>query len=155
MRIKDTLAGVLLILLGVACILQARSFPPSPGQKIGPDLFPSLMGGGLAVCGLIFIASAGWRGRAWVQLDDWVRRPRMVFNGLLVISVLIAYALLVDTMGFFLTAFAFLSVLFLAFGVRRRWIPLLSAVVTFAMHFVFYTMLRVPLPWGWLERLAW
>ena len=31
----------------------------------------------------------------------------------------------------------------------------LAAGVTLALHFAFYTLLHVPLPWGWLEGIAW
>ena len=71
------------------------------------------------------------------------------------VGALIFYALAVDTLGFFITAFLFLAVLFLAFGVSRRWIAPLAVAVTIGLHFAFYSLLRVPLPWGWLESLAW
>ncbi len=41
--------------------------------------------------------------------------------------------------------------LFLAFGVARRWILPLAASVTLVIHYAFYSLLRVPLPWGVLE----
>jgi putative tricarboxylic transport membrane protein len=156
MRFNDTLSGILLFVFGVAVAAYAQTFPASPGQNIGPGLFPALVGGGLGLCGLTLIRS-GWRerGAGWLEFDEWVRRPRMVLNGLLVIADLIFYALVVERIGFFVTAFVFLAVLLLAFGVRRRWIPLLAAAVTVGLHVSFYTFLRVPLPWGWLEGIAW
>ncbi len=36
------------------------TFPPFPGQKYGPSLFPRILGGGLVICGLLLMA----RGRA-------------------------------------------------------------------------------------------
>ncbi len=49
----------------------------------------------------------------------------------------------------------FLAVLFVAFKVNRRRIVPLAVVVTFSIHYAFYTLLRVPLPWGLLEGIAW
>jgi putative tricarboxylic transport membrane protein len=49
----------------------------------------------------------------------------------------------------------FLSALFVAFGVRRIWIAPVALVATIVIHFGFYTLLRVPLPWGVLEAIAW
>ena len=156
MRLNDTLTGILLFLFGLAVVGCAQTFPPSPGQPIGPGLFPALIGGGLGLCGLTLLrAGLRQRGAAWVECDEWVRRPRMVFNAALVIADLIFYALAVDRVGFFITAFVFLAVLFLAFGVRQRWILLLAVAVTLALHAIFYTLLRVPLPRGWLEGIAW
>jgi putative tricarboxylic transport membrane protein len=37
---------------------------------------------------------------------------------------------------------------------RLRIVPL-ALIVTFAIHYAFYTLLRVPLPWGVLEGIAW
>lgn len=156
MRLNDTFAGGLFVVIGAAIVIHAQTFPPSPGQNIGPDLFPSVIGAGLALCGLSFIWS-GLRaqGVAWIQPPDWIHRPRMIVNFVVVIADLIFYALVVERAGFFLTAFAFLTILFLAFGVPKRWIPVLATAVALGMHFAFYTMLHVPLPWGWLEGIAW
>lgn len=156
MRLNDALSGLLLVLFGSAVVLYARMFPAMPGQSIGPGVFPMLLGAGLALCG----AALFWSGRkgdgaAWVELEDWARRPRRALNALLVVGALIFYAQVVETVGFFLTALVFLVVLFLAFGVSRRWIAPLAVAVTLGLHLAFYSLLRVPLPWGWLEGIAW
>jgi putative tricarboxylic transport membrane protein len=155
MKLGNTLSGLLLLLFGTVVVLHARGFPAT-GQGAGPGLFPLLAGAGLAGVGALLVCfDRGRRDMHRVELEEWMRRPRMVLNGVLVIGALIFYALAVDTMGFFLTAFSFLAVLFLAFGVKRRWIAPIAAVVTLGLHVTFYTFLRVPLPWGWLERIAW
>ena len=171
MRLNDTLTGILLFVIGVAVAGYAQTFPASPGQDIGPGLFPSVIGCGLALCGVVLLiggvrqsramaatrpeetaSDSGQRsGAAWLEFDEWVRRPRMVLNGALVIADLIFDALAVDRVGFFVTAIVFLTVLLLAFGVRWRWIPVIAVAVTLGLHLVFYTLLRVPLPWGLLR----
>jgi putative tricarboxylic transport membrane protein len=72
-----------------------------------------------------------------------------------VVAMLLFYAVVLHRVGFFLTAFLFLTVLFVSFGVTRKWIVPLSVVTVFLIHYGFYTLLRVPLPWGVLEGLAW
>jgi putative tricarboxylic transport membrane protein len=71
------------------------------------------------------------------------------------ICVNVLYIAVVERVGFVLTAIAYLSALFAVFRVRVRWIVPLAVVVTLAIHYAFYKLLRVPLPWGWLEPLAW
>ncbi len=156
MRLNDLLSGLIVLALGVAVVLHAQSFPAAPRNEIGPALFPQLLGLGLA-CGGLALIRAGWRERAegWVKCDEWVRRPRLIARLVAVVGALIAYALLVDTVGFFATAFVFLVVLLLAFGAPRRWIAPLAIATTLLLHFLFYTLLRVPLPWGWFESFAW
>ena len=73
----------------------------------------------------------------------------------LVIAVNVLYILLVDTLGFIPTAVIYLSVLFAAFGVSPRWNLPIAIIVTLLIHYSFYKMLKVPLPWGVLTRVAW
>ena len=156
MRFSDTSTGLLLLLAGLLIAGYAQTFPPMPGQNVGPGLFPTIVGSGLALLGVL-LALSGLRQReaAHFSADDWTRRPRMVANGALVTADLILYALLVDALGFFLTSLVFLSLLWLAFGVRWRWIGPLAVAVTLAFHYSFYSLLHVPLPWGVFERFAW
>ncbi len=156
MKLGDAASGLLSALLGVTVVLHARTFPPMPGQPVGPSLFPMLIGAGLIVAGVALILS-GLRRRsgAFMALEAWARRPRMLVNFALIIADLLFYALAVDRLGFLITAVLFLTVLFLAFGVRRARILPMAVAVTLVIHYGFCTLLRVPLPWGVLEGIAW
>src|SRR5688572_22827179 len=131
MRLNDTLSGLLLVIFGVVVAIAAAAFSEAAGQKTGPGLFPGIIGVGLALSGAVL----AWSGRRvrdarWLTLEEWVTEPRVALNAALVVGALIFYALAVDTMGFFVTAFVFLAVLFLAFRVSRRWIAPLAVAVT-------------------------
>jgi putative tricarboxylic transport membrane protein len=79
----------------------------------------------------------------------------MVANFTLVIAALIVYALTLPFVGFFITSMVLLSVLMTAFGAPwKRAVPL-AVIVTLLIHYVFYSLLRVALPWGVLEGIAW
>jgi len=161
MKINDAVWGALLILLSVALLVHVRSFPTIPGQKIGPALFPAIIAVGLAVCAslLIFRGIAARKregvGGAWIRADDWVRSPRHLLAFVLTIAVNVFYILAVDWLGFIPVGVIYLSVLFLVFGVRPLWIGPLAIVVTLVIHYAFYKLLKVPLPWGLLKGIAW
>ncbi len=156
MRLSDRVSGLLALVAGLAVVFYTRTFPEMPGQNIGPALFPSLAGAGLAGCGLWLVVADVVRSRApLVTFDDWVTRPRMVANLFVVVGVLVGYILLAEPLGFFVTGMLFLSVLMFAFGAPRRWILPVAVVMTIAMHYAFYTLLRVSLPWGVLRVIAW
>jgi putative tricarboxylic transport membrane protein len=161
MKINDAIWGALLLLLSVAILIHIQSFPNIPGQKIGPSLFPGFIAVGLATCALALIATglAARRGdgkhAAWIDAEPWMRSPRHIVALALVIGVNVFYILFVDVLGFVPTAVIYLAVLFAVFGVRTRWILPLALIVTLAIHYSFYKLLRVPLPWGLLERFAW
>jgi putative tricarboxylic transport membrane protein len=161
MKINDAIWGALLLLLGVAILIHIQSFPNIPGQKIGPSLFPGFIAVGLATCALALIATglAARRGdgkqAAWIDAEPWMRSPRHIAALALVIGVNVFYILFVDVLGFVPTAVIYLAALFAVFGVRMRWILPLALIVTLAIHYSFYKLLRVPLPWGLLEKFAW
>ena len=161
MKINDAIWGALLLLLSVAILIHIQSFPNIPGQKIGPSLFPGFIAVGLAACALALIATslAARRGdgkqAAWIDGAPWMRSPRHIAALALVIGVNVFYILFVDVLGFIPTGAIYLAALFAVFGVRTRWILPLALLVTLAIHYSFYKLLRVPLPWGLLERFAW
>lgn len=156
MKLSDALSGLLSLAFGIAIVAYAATFPPMPGQHVGPSLFPTVVGCGFALFGAGLAASGLRQGAGgWVTFDAWVRRPRMVVNFALVVFAVAFYALAVDVLGFFITAFAVLTALCVAFGARGRWIVPLTLAITCAIHYGFYTLLRVPLPWGVLGGIAW
>lgn len=157
MELSDRLSGLLAVALGVAVILYARTFPPMPGQDIGPSLFPTLIGSGLLLFGGGIAVGAIRRREAGplLHLDPWTRRPRMVANAALVVGAMVAFLVLVTPIGFFLTGTAFLATITIALGGSRVWTVPTALLVTVLIHYAFYSLLRVPLPWGILQGVAW
>lgn len=143
-------------MLGASAVALAQTFPPMLGQSIGPSLFPTLIGGGLVLAGGVLVAPGFRRDRGpWVVIDADLGRPRMALNLVAVVVGLVGYAVIVERLGFFLTSGALLAVLLRAFGVRAKLTAILALVVPVVLHYGFYSVLRVPLPWGVLERMAW
>jgi putative tricarboxylic transport membrane protein len=62
---------------------------------------------------------------------------------------------LVDALGFILTGVVYLATLFTVFGVQLRWVVPIGLGVTLVIHYAFYKLLKVPLPWGLLQGIAW
>lgn len=156
MLLSDRLSGLIATVLGLVVVLFARTFPPMPGQNVGPSLFPTLVGAGLIGFGAWLIVADLRRERtSLVRFDQWTRRPRMVGNAITVVAALVSYILLVQPIGFFITSIAFLTVLMMVFGAGRKWALPIAVVVTFCIHYGFYALLRVPLPWGLFEGIAW
>jgi putative tricarboxylic transport membrane protein len=156
MRMGDRASGILSIAIGAAVTAYAWSFPTAPGHPVGPGAFPAAIGCALVGAGTLLLAGSLRRRRdSWIELPDWMRKPRLVSNFALVLAAVVFYAVAVDRLGFLITAILLLAILFAAFGVRRSRILPLAVAVTLVLHFGFYTLLRVPLPWGMLEGIAW
>ena len=157
MKLNDAVFGLLLLVLGAAVLVTVQAFPTIPGQQVGPALFPGLIAAGLCVGGLILLWR-GWRERAavpWLLLDDWVRSPRHRLAFAVLIASVIFYILLSQRLGFLLTSSVILIALFSVLRVPlHRSVPI-ALVATLIIHFAFYKLLRVPLPWGVLQNYAW
>lgn len=157
MRLNDAVFGVVLLLFSGVMIAYTRTFPAALGQSYGPDLFPTLIGLGLAACGLILLVRglARRREQPLIVLGAWARDPRRVANFALVVGALLLYIFASDLIGFIPVAWLILFVLLLRFGVAA--VPALGIglAATLVIHTLFARFLLVPLPWGLLQPVAW
>ena len=157
MKLSDAIFGLLLLALGAVVIAVVSSYPTIPAQRVGPALFPALIALGLVIGGLLLIAR-GWRDRAmvpWIRFEPWVQSPRHVAGFIGVIGSVVFYIVAANWLGFLLTSLIILTVLFRLFGVALGRSIVIAAIATFVIHFAFYKLLRVPLPWGVLTNYAW
>ncbi len=157
MRVNDALSGAALILFAAVMIAWTTTFPAMPGQAYGSALFPRLIGIGIAGCGALLVLSGlrTWRSERPVVLGDWARSPRHAANLAITLAALVAYILLADEVGFVPVSVAILFVLLVR--LRTRALPSLAIAVaaTLIVQALFAKLLLVPLPWGWLQPIAW
>ena len=157
MKIHDTLFGLFFLALGTLVLYAVKGFPNIPGQPVGPALFPSLIATGLCISGVMLVIK-GLRNQvktAWFEWEDWVHSPRHVLALCVLLGSIVFYIAFANSFGFFATSFIILVALFKALRVAWRRTLIVSLVATFLMHFAFYKLLRVPLPWGVLTPWAW
>ena len=117
--------------------------------------------GGLAVCGALLVLKGlaarrtdGERSE-WILFAGWTRSRHHAFAFALMIGVNVFYIFAVDALGFIPTGVIYLGALFWVFGVRTRWIVPMAIVITLVIHYSFYKLLKVPLPWGVLQGISW
>ncbi|MES2633553.1 MAG: tripartite tricarboxylate transporter TctB family protein [Pseudomonadota bacterium] len=157
MKFNDAIFGLLFVALGGAVLFAVRGYPTIPGQQVGPALFPGLIAVGLCVAGLILIVK-GIKARAahpWMEWEDWVRSPRHVAALAVLIGSIVFYIVAANWLGFLPTAFLILMAMLLVLRVRIGVALVVAVVATLVIHFAFYKLLRVPLPWGLLTPWAW
>lgn len=155
MRIHDSLTGTLLLLLSLAVLWHIQGFPPAAGQPYGPALFPGLIAGGLALASVGLIWQGRRAGGPLVQLGEGLRSPRHLLAFAVTLGGMVFYILAADTLGFIVCSMLILVLLQVALGVRLPMALLCALVATLVIHACFYKLLRVPLPWGWLQAIAW
>ena len=159
MKVNDAISGVVLVLLSGVVYVLTWDYPGMPGQPYGPALFPRLIAVLMALTGLTLIVSGlrRWRERPALVFAQWVRSPRHAAGLLAVILSVVFYIYASKSLGFVLTGFIILSVLFLLLRGRAHvWSSLaIAAVTTIAIQQFFGELLRVPLPWGVLQNVGW
>lgn len=164
MKLSDRLTGLGLVALGVAAYLGGSKLPPVPGQQVGPNVFPMVVGAGLAICGALIALGVGSKFEEEAEAEvaqhadhaaasappragpAWLDTLRTFAPPLL----LLFYVLVVERIGFVPTAFIVVFATSLAMGARLKLALPLAAVAPVLAHLVFYKLLRVPLPAGWL-----
>ena len=148
------MSGAALIALAAVILWHIQGFPAMPGQKFGPAWFPGLVAGGLGLCGVGLIFSGLRERRAWLQFPDWVRRSRPSIAVAAVLGGLLFYVMAADALGFYITALLIVVIWMRLLGAAWRIALPAAAIATVIIHLSFYKLLRIPLPWGILERYA-
>ena len=154
MKFNDAAIGAVLVVLGVFILWHIQGYPAMPGQKFGPAWFPGIVAAGLAICGALLVVQGARSGAPWVALDGWMERKRPVAGFASVILGLGFYVVASEPLGFHLTGFVLLLAWMRILGTRLPLALIVAAVAPIAIHLSFYKLLRIPLPWGVLERFA-
>ena len=157
MKIPDTVFGLIFLALGTLVLFAIRGYPNIPGQPVGPALFPGLIAVGLCITGLMLVIK-GVRQKTiapWFAWEDWVRSPRHVLALCVLLASVVFYIAFANSLGFLLTSLLILIALFRVLHVAWRRTLIVALVATLVVHFAFYKLLRVPLPWGVLTPWAW
>ncbi len=158
-----------MVALGALAAYGGSRLPPVPGQQIGPEVFPLVVGSGLVICGAMIAVGIGRHYEEEAEADlakitgqfatetDEVDQPRAWWRGLKALvppALLLFYVLVVERLGFLPTAAAIVLITALALGARLRLAVAMAIGAPIVVNLVFAKLLRVPLPSGFLP-LPW
>src|SRR5262247_3151977 len=163
MQLSDRVTGLFMVALGSLAAYGGSRLPPVPGQQIGPNVFPLVVGIGLAICGGMIAFGIGHRYEEEAEADlakiqiatetGAGDHPHSGWRGLKALvppALLLFYVLAVDRIGFLPTAAALLLTTSLALGARLRLAVPMAIGAPLFVNLVFSKLLRVPLPTGLL-----
>jgi putative tricarboxylic transport membrane protein len=159
-KFDDGIWGAVLVVFAGLLFVHVQGFPAIPGQQVGPSALPKALALGLAVCGTILFVrglrarARGTKGR-WVEVPAWFAAPPQVLGFAVLVAVNLLYLLAVDRLGFVLTGWIYLGALMGVLRVRPVRAVVIGLLMTLLIHYCFYKLLRVPLPWGLLQPVAW
>lgn len=143
MATKDRIAGAALVLFAVFVLSESRALPLGTLRQPGPSFVPVLLAVLLLVFGAI-IAITGGRSERFSSLR-WRELP----HGIAILGACAFAALALERLGYRITV---LVVLFFLIKIieKRGWLATaaVSLALSFGSFYLFYTLLRVPLPLG-------
>lgn len=155
MQLSDRVTGLFLVALGGLAAYGGSLLPPVPGQQVGPNVFPMVIGAGLALSGALIALGVGRSFEATAEAEPpaepseapaWARGAMALVPP----GLLLFYVFAVDRLGFALTAAAMVLTLALTLGARLRLAVPLAIGAPVVVHLMFAKLLRVPLPPGLL-----
>jgi len=160
MRLSDRTSGLFLVGLGALAAYGGSLLPPVPGQQVGPNVFPVVIGSGLAICGLMIAFGIGHKFEEDAEADlaaiggaKDAPKQRGLLYGLRVLvppALLLFYVLMVDRIGFVPTAGIIAFAVATMLGARLKLAVPVAVLAPMGVHLVFSKLLRVPLPDGYL-----
>lgn len=159
MKFNDAVWGAALLVFAGLLLIHVQGFPAMPGQRIGPAVMPGALAVGLGVCGAILFVHGLRRqargGPGWVELPEWFASRPQVIGFAVLVGVNVFYLLAVQRLGFIPVGVVYLGALMLVLRVKPWRALLVAVLMTLLIHYAFYKLLKVPLPWGVLQAVAW
>ena len=147
MRLSDLVTGSAFALLGLFAVVYAQGLP-SPGGALGAGLFPTIIGGVMALSGIALVVKSIVASSAFpfIHVDPWMKDPRKI-------TALVAIPVAIAAFGLFSVSIGTIAIVALIWGERPVTALIVAVVVSAGIYAFFYFALRVPLPGAFIEGL--
>lgn len=140
----DSILGALFVFMGVAIVQQATGLRPMAGMNVGPGLFPTIVGSGMAVFGTA-LTFQGWMNRHNSKDDG----PKLLtWFAVGIVAATVAVILAMPYLGFLVSGTLFAAVIVLMSGGHWLSAVIFSPIAASVIYFLFTSALRVSLPHG-------
>jgi len=166
MQQSHRIVGLITAAIGAAAFYGGTQLPPSPGQNIGPSLFPMVIGTGLMFCGVLIALGVGRSYEAEVKAEMAALEETFAeqeagtqgrfhgYRAFIPPALMIFFAAALEPLGFVATAALVALALSRLLG-ATWWVAAATALISAPLiHLAFFKLLRVPLPAG-LVPMPW
>jgi putative tricarboxylic transport membrane protein len=143
---SDRLTGLVLLVLAVAYGITASGYEAMIGDPLGPAVFPLVLAVPLGLFSLYLIVRPD-------PEPDWAR-GRALLKQALTLGVFIAYAYLLEVLGFVVTTFLAVVALGLLLDAKPWQAASAGLGIAIVLFVLFNNLLNLPLPAGVLGFLG-
>jgi putative tricarboxylic transport membrane protein len=148
MKLYDRTSSLIFLVLALAVIWRSFLMPIGSLSKPGPGFLPLFVGILLALLSSALWIEAGLR-KSSLERVHFLTGEGQWLSALLTVGSLLAYALLLEFLGFIICALLLLFFLFWVVGKQKWWVAFIGTVlVTLFSHLLFKVALDVQLPGG-------
>jgi putative tricarboxylic transport membrane protein len=144
--VSDRLTGLVLLVLAVAYGVTASGYQAMIGDPLGPAVFPIVLAIPLGLLSLYLVVRPG-------PEADWPR-GRALLKQVLALVAFVAYAYLLEPLGFLVSTFLAVVALGCLLGARLRQAAVAGAGIAVVLFVLFDSLLGLPLPAGVLGLLG-
>lgn len=143
---SDRLAGLVLLALAVAFGVTASGYEAMIGDPLGPAVFPMVLAVPLLLFSLYLIVRPD-------PEPDWAR-GRALLKQALTVGVFVAYAYLLEVLGFVVTTFLAVVALGMLLDAKPLQAAAAGVGIAVVLFVLFNNLLNLPLPAGVLGFLG-
>jgi len=143
---SDRLAGLVLLALAVAYGVTASGYEAMIGDPLGPAVFPMVLAVPLALFSLYLIVRPD-------PEPDWAR-GRALLKQALTVGVFVAYAYLLEVLGYVVTTFLAVVALGMLLDAKPLQAAAAGVGIAVVLFVLFNNLLNLPLPAGVLGFLG-
>jgi putative tricarboxylic transport membrane protein len=143
---SDRLAGLVLLALAVAYGVTASGYEAMIGDPLGPAVFPMVLAVPLALFSLYLIVRPD-------PEPDWARGQALLKQALTV-GVFVAYAYLLEVLGYVVTTFLAVVALGMLLDAKPLQAAAAGVGIAVVLFVLFNNLLNLPLPAGVLGFLG-
>ena len=159
----NLIASLLLIVFEIWAWIQTNQIKTAKGAVVQPATFPRIMILGMIVFTVVLLVQSIIKLHGNMAQDDPMAEKAETLNfikdkgvlaALFVILLCALYVLLFKDLGYVIVSFLICGIIMWMIGLRSPVkLILISVLVPLGMWLVFYKMLKVNIPMGWLQFL--
>lgn len=151
MKKRNFISGIILLAIAIGVLVEVNKLQIGKLSSPQAGFFPLILAVFLGILSLVFMGQA-IKGRDEGEIPLWVSSGRWKILGLTV-GVLFIFAIIFERLGYLISTFLLIALLFGAIGKRKWWMVIMVALFsTMASYLIFGVLLKSQLPAGILGR---
>lgn len=144
MKKSNIFVSIIIILIGIATLIEVKSFPQGQNNVVGPGFFPGIIAAILIILGIIlFIQSIRIKKDEDIKVNLFNSENKLAY---IIMGITLIYLIAINYIGFLISSIIYLTTLITLYGEKNKLKSLVaSSIISSAIYFVFNILLNVPI----------